>query len=73
MEDIKMILRILTIIIGVLIYIAIWVSLFINWDKCVCTAYCYPCWQNTLGNFYGMWIAVHVILILSAFAWAWEL
>lgn len=72
MEELKIIIKILTILIAIVIYIGIWVSLVKDWDSCVRTGYGYPCFEKFLGNFYMVWIIVHMTLIAYIFVWAWS-
>lgn len=71
MEGLKFVIQAITIAIAIIIYIGIWWSLGINWDKCMKTGYAYPCWEKFLGGFYEMWIAIHMILLIFIFVWAW--
>lgn len=69
--ELKMILRAITIIIGIALYVAIWVSLVKNWDECVTTEHAYPCVEKLLGTFYWLWMILHAIGVVFAFIWAW--
>ena len=71
MELIKMILRAITIIIGIALYIGVWLSMIKNWDKCVRTGYNYPCFEAFLGEFYFIWMLLHFLAIVCTFVWAW--
>lgn len=71
MEGLKVVIQAITIAIVIIIYIVIWWSLGVNWDKCMKTGYAYPCWEKFLGGFYEMWIAIHMILLTFLFVWAW--
>lgn len=71
MEGLKVVIQVLSVAIAIIIYIGIWRSIIVNWDKCIKTGYAYPCWEKFLGGLYGMWIAIHMILLAYAFIWAW--
>ena len=71
MEVIKGALRAITILIGIALYIGVWISMIKNWDKCVRTGYTYPCFEAFLGTFYFFWMLIHVLAIVFTFIWAW--
>lgn len=65
MEELNIIIKVITIIIAVIIYIGIWWSLKKNWDI-VCTDYYGDlCFEKNLHYFYWFWIFIHVWLIAS--------
>lgn len=72
MEFIRASFRILSIAIGLGIYIGIWVSLILNWDRCMRTEYAYNCWESVLENFYTFWIVLHLAGIVVGCIWAWS-
>lgn len=71
-DAIKLILKIIAIAIGIICYAGVWISLVINWDKCIRTGYGYPCFEKFLGGFYCFWIAVHMVALAFLFIWAWN-
>lgn len=71
MEGLKIVIQALSVAIAIIIYICIWWSLVINWDRCMRTGYAYPCWEKFLSGLYDIWITIHIGLIVFAFVWAW--
>ena len=75
MEELKAIIKLISIVIAVTFYAAVWVSVKINWEKCMKTGYAYSCPEKALGNFYKLWIGAHVsalaVGICLAIVWAW--
>lgn len=72
MEGLKIIIQAITIAIAIVIYIGIWWSLGVNWDRCMRTAYCYPCFEKFLSGFYDVWIIAHTLLVIFGIVWAWS-
>lgn len=70
--EIKMILRVITILFGIALYVGVWVSMIKNWDKCMRTVYCDSCLESFLGNFYLFWIIMHVFGVICVFLYAWK-
>lgn len=60
MEQIKLSLRIASIIGGIFIYGAIWILLINNYDI-----------DEDARECFLLWIAIHVVAILRLIAWAW--
>ena len=71
MEKLKIVIQALSIIITIIIYISIWWSMIVNWNRCMKIYYTYPCWEKFLGVFYDIWITIHIGLIVFIFVWAW--
>lgn len=71
MEGLKVVIQALSVTIAIIIYIGIWWSMIVNWDRCMKTIYAYPCWEQFLSGLYDIWIAIHMILLAYAFIWAW--
>lgn len=72
MEGLKIVIQAITVAIGIIIYISIWWSLVVNWDKCMRTAYSYPCFERFLGGLYSVWILAHFLLVVFGIVWAWS-
>lgn len=73
-ETIKTIIRIISIICGVLIYAFIWYC-YIKDKKIRETGYDYWCFERALSDFYFGWFTFHVItiflIIIWTLLWAW--
>ena len=72
MNELKMILRTTTVVIGIILYIGVWGSMIKNWDKCMRTGYAYPCFEDSLGKFYCFWITIHAVGVILALIWCWK-
>lgn len=71
MEGLKVVIQAITVVIAAIIYIGIWWSLVINWDRYISTSYSYPCFEKYLSKFYDIWITIHIGIIAFIFVWAW--
>lgn len=70
MDDLKWFLKVISIMIGVTLYVSIWLTMPLGVD-------CYKKHPDNNGlNFvylmYKFWVIGHIIAILLAFIWAWN-
>lgn len=72
MEFLRVVFRILSIGVCLGIYLGIWVSLVLNWERFMRTGYAYHCWESTAQKFYIFWIVLHIVVMLFGCIWAWS-
>lgn len=70
-ELIKEIIKGTSVVVGIFIYIFIWVSLFTNWDKCMHNQKYYVSREDAMAVFYRIWIILHIIGFITVSMWAW--
>lgn len=70
-ETIKTIIRIISIICGVLIYAFIWYC-YIKDKEIRQTSYCYWCFEKFLSGFYFVWDIIHILVVILILFLAWR-
>lgn len=63
MEEIKILIRMIVLILGLFLYIGVWGYLWKNRDRC-CEKY--------INDFLWTWVFVHISLVLIIIAWAFS-
>ena len=71
METIKTLIRVASILVGILIYAFIWYC-YIKDKEIRQTAYCYWCFERILNGFYFVWEIIHTMIIVFGLFLAWR-
>jgi hypothetical protein len=70
-ETIKTIIRIISIICGILIYLFIWYR-YIKDREIRRTIYCSWCFEKFLNGFYFIWDTIHILALILILFLAWR-
>ena len=71
MYEIKMIIRMIVLTLGLFLYIGVWAYLWKN-REIMQTGYTYWCAERLIGDLLWMWVTIHAFLVVMIIFWAFS-
>lgn len=71
MYEIKMIIRMIVLTLGLFLYIGVWAYLWKN-REIMQTGYAYWCAERLIGDLLWMWVTIHALLLVIIIIWAFS-
>lgn len=71
MNDVKLIIQLISIFIACLIYVGIWYWIWMNREDYLQTLYIGNPWKKFISNCCWFWLFGHVIGAIAVILWAW--
>lgn len=71
MYEIKMIIRMIVLTLGLFLYISVWTYLWKN-REIMQTEYTYWCIEKLIGGLLWMWVTIHALLLVIIILWAFS-
>lgn len=71
MYEIKMIIRMIVLTLGLFLYISVWTYLWKN-REIMQTEYTYWCIEKLISGLLWMWVTIHALLLVIIILWAFS-
>ena len=71
MNDLKLIIRLVSIFIACVVYVGIWYWIYDNRDEYLYISYPKGFYERFLSMFSQIWCVIHIVGAIGAIIWAW--